>query len=181
MTFPDNDSEPHWFVMRDLKRANAKEPAYKLLERMKMEIFVPMKWQLTVRKGKRVREKVPFIHDMLFVHETHPNLDPVVAKTPTLQYRWLRNTYREPMTISDTVMERFICAVNASESPIYYLPEEVTSAMHGKKIRIVGGQLDGYEGSLLTTRGSKTRRLLVKLNGLLAVSVEVSPEYIQFI
>jgi len=167
--------------MRDLKRVNAKEPAYKLLEGMKIEFFVPMKWQLTVRNGKRVREKVPFIQDLLFVHETRLNLDPVVAKTPTLQYRWLRNTYREPMTISDTVMERFICAVNASESPIYYLPEEVTSAMYGNKIRIVGGQLDGYEGNLLTTRGSKTRRLLVKLNGLLAVGVEVSPEYIQLI
>lgn len=28
--------------MRDLKRANAKVPAYKLLEGMKMEVFVPM-------------------------------------------------------------------------------------------------------------------------------------------
>lgn len=181
MALHDNDSELLWFVMRDLKRANAKEPAYKLLEGMKIETFVPLKWHLTVRKGKRVREKVPFIQDLLFVHETRLNLDPVVAKTPTLQYRWLRNTYREPMTISDTAMERFIRAVNFSESPMYYLPEEVTPAMCGNKIRIVGGQLDGYEGSLLTTRGSKTRRLLVKLNGLLAVGVEVSPEYIQLI
>lgn len=31
-----------WYVMRDLKRANAKVPAYKLLEGMKMEVFVPM-------------------------------------------------------------------------------------------------------------------------------------------
>lgn len=28
-----------WYVMRDLKRANAKVPAYKLLEGMKMEVF----------------------------------------------------------------------------------------------------------------------------------------------
>ncbi len=167
--------------MRDLKRANAKEPAYKLLEGMKMEVFVPMKWHLAERNGKRVREKIPFIQDLLFVHETRLNLDPVVAKTPTLQYRWLRNTYREPMTIPDTVMERFISAVNSSESPIYYSPEEVTPAMYGNKIRIVGGQLDGYEGHLLTTRGSKTKRLLIKLNGLLAVGVEISPEYIQII
>jgi len=181
MAFHDNDSELQWFVMRDLKRANAKEPAYKLLERMGIETFVPLKWHLTVRKGKRVREKVPFIQDLLFVHDSRLNLDPVVAKAPTLQYRWLRNTYREPMTVSDTAMERFINAVNSSKSPMYYLPEEITPAMYGNKIRIVGGQLDGYEGSLITTRGSKIRRLLVKLDGLLAVSVEVNPEYIQFI
>jgi len=181
MAFQENDSGLQWFVMRDLTRANAKQPAYKLLEGLKMEIFVPMKWHLVTRKGKRVREEMPFIHDLLFVHETRLNLDPVVARTPTLQYRWMRNTYREPMTISDKVMERFIHVVNSSESTKYYLPEEITPAMYGNRIRIVGGGLDGFEGDLLTTRGSRIKRLLVKLNGLLAAGVEISPEYIQLI
>ena len=47
--------------MRDLKRVNARQPAYKQLEEMKMEIFVPMKWSLKIRKGIHVREEVPFI------------------------------------------------------------------------------------------------------------------------
>lgn len=53
--------------------------------------------------------------------------------------------------------------------------------MYGHKIRIVGGTLDGYEGYLLTTRGSKVKRLLVELENYLAVSVEVLPEFIQLI
>lgn len=65
-----------WYVMRDLKRANAKVPAYKLLEGMKMEVFVPMKWHLVTRKGIRIREEVPFIQDLLFVHETQTTLTP---------------------------------------------------------------------------------------------------------
>ena len=101
--------------MRDLKRANAKVPAYKLLEEMKMEVFVPMKWHLVTRKGMRIREEVPFIQDLLFVHETQNNLDAVVEKIPTLQYRWLRGTWREPMTVADTDMERFIRAVDATD------------------------------------------------------------------
>ena len=157
--------------MRDLKRANAKVPAYKLLEEMKMEVFVPMKWHLVTRKGMRIREEVPFIQDLLFVHE----------KIPTLQYRWLRGTWREPMTVADTDMERFIRAVDATESPRYYLPEEITPTMYGRKIRIEGGPLSGYEGRLLTTRGSKVKRLPVELEGFLAVGVEVDPEYIQLI
>ena len=167
--------------MRDLKRANAKVPAYKLLEEMKMEVFVPMKWHLVTRKGIRIREEVPFIQDLLFVHETQDNLDAIVEKTPTLQYRWLCNTWREPMVVVDADMERFIRAVNATESPKYYLPEEITPAMYGRRIRIVGGPLNEYEGSLLTTRGSKVKRLLVELKGFLAVGVEVDPEYIQLI
>lgn len=181
MASQGNDEEVRWYVMRDLKRTNAKQPAYKLLKEKKMEVFVPMKWHLSIRKGVRVREEVPFIQDLLFVHETQKNLDSVVEKTPTLQYRWLRKTWREPMTVADADMQRFIHAVSVSESPKYYLPEEITPAMYGRKIHIVGGPLNGYEGSLITVRGSKIKRLLVELKGFLAVGVEVNPEYIQLI
>lgn len=177
----NNDSELQWFVMRDLKRVNAKEPAYKLIEGKKMQFFVPKVWHVVMRKGKRVREERPFIQDLLFVHETRLNLDPVVARTPTLQYRWLRNTWREPMTVRDTDMERFIHAVAASANPKYYLPSELTPAMCGRTVLVVGGMLDGYKGKLLTVRGSKVRRLLVELPGFFTVGVEVDPEYIKLL
>ena len=63
----------------------------------------------------------------------------------------------------------------------YYLPEDITPQMYGRKIRIVGGPLDGYEGNLITTRGSKVKRLMIKLQDFFAAGVEVNPEYIQFI
>ena len=78
-------------------------------------------------------------------------------------------------------MERFIIAVSSSNDTKYYLPEEITSQMYGRKIRIVGGPLDGYEGNLITTRGSKVKRLMIKLQDFFAAGVEVNPEYIQLI
>ncbi len=85
------------------------------------------------------------------------------------------------MTVMESDMERFIHAVNSSKSVKYYLPEELATEMYNKKIRIIGGNLDGYEGKLLTVRGSKTKRLLVELPGALSVGVEVSSEFIQLI
>lgn len=170
-----------WFVLRDLKRANAKQQAYRLFQEKNMEVFTPMKSRLVVVKGKRVRQEIPCIPDLLFVHDSREVLDPIVEDISTLQYRWLRNKYREPMTVSDAEMERFIRAVSVSEMPKYYLPEEITPEMLNRSIRIVGGPLDGYEGTLLTTRGSKVKRLLVEIPQLLAVGVEVNPEYIQLI
>lgn len=178
---PGSDGRMQWFVMRDLKRANARQPAYKLFEDMEKRVFTPMTWRLGVEKGKKVRKEVPFIPDLLFVYDSRANLDSVVDQISTLQYRWLRNTWREPMTVSEAEMERFIRAVSLSDSPKYYLPQEITPDMYGRRIRIVGGPFDGYEGTLLTTRGSRVRRLLVELPGLLAVGVEVNPEYIQVI
>lgn len=170
-----------WFVMRDLKRPNAKLPAYKLLRDEKFEVFVPMKWQLLNRNGVKERREIPVIPDLLFVHATKERLDDIVAVTGTLQYRFLRNHYCVPMTIPDNEMARFIYAVNSSKSPRFYLPEEITSGMHGRKVRIVGGPLDGYEGNLLTHRGSKIKRLMIELQNYFAVGVEVNPEFIELI
>ena len=182
MSTPSNSpKKPRWYVMRDLKRANAKLLAYQVFEERNIEVFTPKKWKLSTVKGKKVRKEVPYMTDLLFVHDLRENIDPIVEDFTTIQYRWLRGYYQEPMTVPDTEMERFIRAVNASESPCYYLPEEITPAMLNRKIRIVGGTLDGYEGTLQTVRGSKVKRLLVELPGLLTVGVEVEPEYIQFL
>lgn len=182
MDLRDTDESMCWYVMRDLKRANAKEPAYKQLGKEGFEVFTPMRTVLAVRQGHRIRENVPFIRDLLFVRAMRNGLDSVVEKTPTLQYRYLRGgAYRDPMTVPDSEMERFIRAVNASDSPRYYLPEEIDAKMCGRKVRIVGGAFDGYEGNLLAMRGSKVRRLLVELQGFLIVGVEVRPEYVRFL
>lgn len=172
------DSQFQWFVMRDLKRPNAKVLAYKFLESIGIEVFTPLTRHFN--KNREWEEK-PLIHGLLFVHETRDTLDPIVDKLPTLQYRYLPKKRQEPMVVPDADMERFIRAVNATDTPRYYLPEEITPEMCGRKIRVVGGVLDGYEGSLLKIRGSKVKRLLVRLAGFLAVGVEVNPDYIQLL
>jgi hypothetical protein len=173
---------PVWFVMRDLKRPNAKLPAHKQLSEMGFEVFTPMKQLITVRAGRRIRQEVPVIPDLLFVCSTRGSLDPVVARTSTLQYRFMKGSaYCCPMTVRHSDMQRFITAVESTESPVYYQPSELKPEMIGRKIRIVGGSLDGYEGSLLSLRGSRKRRLIVEIPGLMAVGVEINPDYIQFI
>lgn len=115
---------PQWFVMRDLKRNNAKLPAYKMLSEMKIEIFTPMKWKIVTKEKKRIPQKVPFMQDLLFVHVTRKVLDPIVERTSTLQYRYLRDGFRTPMTVRDTDMERFIHAVEAADNPQFYAPKD---------------------------------------------------------
>ena len=178
---PLDEEIAEWYVMRDLKRANAKLPAYKQLEEAGLEVFTPCRWRLVVKCGKRIREIVPVIQDLLFVKEVRSKLDRYVERIPTLQYRYGRgHSFRNPMTVPAREMERFIQVIRASLSPVYYQPDEITPAMYGRKIHIVGGPLNGCEGYLITHRGSKRKRLLVELHGLLAVGVEVEPEYIRF-
>lgn len=116
----------NWFILRDLTRPNAKRPAYRLLEEKGIEIFTPMRWRLVERKGKRIREEVPLLHDLLFAHTTRTCMDPIVEEISTLQYRYLRGGYRKPMTVGHAEMNRFIHAVHSDDSPRYFLVEELT-------------------------------------------------------
>lgn len=168
-----------WFVMRDLKRGNAKQPAYKLLGELKIRFFTPMVWKLRIRQGKRVRQQVPFMPDLLFVYDSRKVLDPLVEQIATLQYRFIKGGNRQPMTVRNADMECFIRAVDAMNNPCFYTPEEINPDMLGKKVRIVGGLLDGYEGCLQKMQGSRIKRLFVELPNLLTAAVEVQPEFIQ--
>ena len=170
-----------WFAMRDLKRRHAKLPAYKLFENLKVQYFTPMVHRLVVVKGKRIDQEVPFMPDLLFVKDTREHLDLIVESTPKLQYRYKIGVQHTPIIVPTADMERFIYAVESSENPKFYSLNEVTPEMKNREIRIIGGKLDGYTGTLVTTRGSKVKRLLVELPSLLAASVEVEAEYIQLV
>ena len=168
--------------MRDLTRANASRPAWKQLEEEGFEIFTPMVWKIKTRKGRKERELTPVIHDLLFVNSTREALDPIVGKIPTLQYRFVRGgKFGEAMTVNEQDMQRFMLAVGSSEDVLFYSPAELTSSMIGKKVVIIGGPLDGFEGNLLSLKGMRKRRLLVELPGMLTSAVEVSPEFIKFV
>ena len=140
-----------------------------------------MHWKITQRRGKKTRKYQPIISDLLFVHSDRERLDKIIQKTETLQYRFLKNSHSSPMTIREAEMERFIKAVKCSESVIYYSPDEISDILKGKKIKIVGGLLDGYEGILKTTRGSRIKRLIIELPQLVIAALEVNPEYIEII
>ncbi len=172
------DNQLCWFAMRDLTRPNAKLPAYMLLEQEGIEVFTPMKEQLKVRNGRRVRENVPILHDLLFVHGHRSVIDPIVDRTETLQYRFRRGAQHTPIIIDEDEMQRFIHAVSTSDRPRYYLPGELTPEMYGRHVHIIGGSLDTYEGKLLKLRGSRKKYLIVELQGILSVGVEVSPDFI---
>lgn len=181
MILSEEENQVCWFVMRDLKRSNAKLPAYKMLANEHLEVFTPMKWQLSIKGGKRIKEEVPVILDLLFVHSTREKLDPIVRKVETLQYRYERGSYCKPMTVSEVAMSQFIYAISISNQPKYFLPGELTPNMYGRKVHIIGGVLNDFEGRLLSLRGSGKKRLIVELAGFLSVGVEVEPEYIELL
>lgn len=174
---------PCWFVLRDLKRPNAKYPAYKALPELGFQTFTPMHWVLKKKPdGGKTRVYEPFIHGLLFAKSLRSELDEVIDRSETLQYCFVKGKQRTPMVVPMDEMERFIGVVTAEQSScIYYSPDEVSPEMFGKKVLIVGGPLDGAIGDLITKRGSAKKRLMLQLDGLLVASVEIKEGLIKFI
>ena len=179
MEHVDTVTPPLWYALRDLSRSHSKNPAYRVLSDEGFEVFTPMTRRLFVEDGRRVSRKAPFMPDLLFVHESRERLDAAVGRMAKLQYRFARGGYRLPMTVPDRNMEDFIRAVSGSDEPRYFRPEEITPGMLGKRVRVIGGALNGYEGRLLSARGSNRRRLLVEIPAFLTAAVEVSPDLIE--
>lgn len=179
-----NDSPFQWFVMRDLKRSNAKNPAYKELGELGYKVFTPLTSKIIEKGGKRNRIQIPIVQDLLFVYSKKEDLDAVVARIDTLQFRFVKGApFGTAMTVPEKDMDRFITAVSGIKTPKYYTPDEITPNMYGAAIRMIGdGPMTGIEGRLLKIKGSGKKRLLIELPGLLSASIEIgTSDYIELV
>lgn len=167
-----------WFAMRDLCRPNARVKAYDRLSEAGFEVFTPLHWVVRQKNGKTCRLKMPVVSDLLFVRSVREDLDPVVDNCSTLQYRFKKGMKATPITVGDADMHRFMLAVAETDDVVYYSPEEIQPSMIGRRVRIVGGPLDGYEGNLLFIRGSRKKRLIVEIPDFMTAAVQVNPEFI---
>lgn len=171
-------SSVEWFAMRDLKRANAKIRAWQELADAGFEVFTPLQQQIVGRQ----RRQVAVIPDLLFVRSTRAELDPIVARSTTLQYRFLKGAPAgTPMTVRAADMNRFITLVGAAKRVDYLTPDELTPAMIGRPVRLIcDGPLNGQIVNLLSLPSSpRSRRILVTLPGLLSAALTLSPTYLQ--
>ena len=126
-----------WYVLRDLKRANAKKTAYRALQELQepeIRVFTPMRRRLVRSGGRSVLEEVPFVPDLLFVYGCRQVIDPLVAAIPKLQYCFARGGGQGvPMVVPDGDMNRFMRAVKSFSSYQLFSIEEITHPCVGEK------------------------------------------------
>lgn len=169
----NDKSEVKWYVLRDLKRSNAKYPNYQMLRDKGFEVYMPMRRVNAHATKKKLTVEVPSLPSMIFVHSSEEALSPRVVATDTLQFRFVPGGYMKLMVVPDADMERFIRATS-SESYIESLsPEDIKPHMLGKRVRVSGGPLDGMEVTLLKIRGARKKRAIVEIPNLVVAVVQI--------
>lgn len=177
-----NDKEDMvWFAMR---APYSKElEAKRLLDQYAIESFIPMCNKVFVRKGKKRKELVPAVRNLIFVRTTWPLIRESKKKILFLQYVTKPDGGKNiPVIVPDVQMQQFITvSQQVNERLVYLTPEEINLAK-GTPVRVLGGPFDGVEGTFVKVKGCRSKRVVLLIPGIVAVAVaEVSPDLIEVI
>ncbi|WP_273161337.1 UpxY family transcription antiterminator [Bacteroides fluxus] len=159
-----------------------REPdAMRLLEKEKLGCFVPMQYKICIRKGKKIRALVPVVHNLIFVHARPSEVQRVKSQVAYLQYITDTRSGKK-IIIPDVEMQRFIAVAGSYNDHLLYFQPEELNLSKGTKVRITGGDFEGQEGVFLKVKGARDRRVVVEIQGVIAVAMAtIHPDLIEVI
>lgn len=168
-----------WFVMNAYKCEQKAEE--KLSGEGGLEHFIPKHYVKRKYQGRLKRVLVPVIPNLVFVHARYDEIEEFKRKCPFLHYatRWLDGGNRI-MKVPDAQMDSFIKVASQYEKDlIYYSPDEL-DLKKGMRVRVHGGTFDGVEGTLLKVKGKRSKRVVICIKDVVALSVaEFEPELLE--
>lgn len=175
-----NKEEPmYWFAMsapynRELKVKD-------MLDKEKIENFIPMRYEVRTVKGKKVCTQVPAVGNLLFVHTTASRLRLFKQFTSYLQYLTLTiEGMTQKIIVPDYQMNQFMAVCNTYDKKLIYLKPEEVNLSKGVHVRIHGGPFDNVEGLFVKVKGARSKRVVVMLPGTMAVATaEIHPDLLE--
>lgn len=150
------------------------------LDALGIETFVPMRHVIRTVGGRKLRQYVPAVHNLLFVRSTRSGVRSAKARMPYLQFLVERREGRGyPIVVPDDRMADFIAVASAETADLVYFSPDEISLTAGEHVRIHGGPFDGVSGVFCRLAGKRDRRLVVQLDGVMSVAVTVRPDFLE--
>lgn len=166
----------HWFAMRVTYRREVK--AQEELKVRGIDSFVPLRY--VVRSSGKEHKKVlmPIVGSLIFVHARQNVIQEAKRSMPYLQY--MTNRAHDKIVVPDVQMEHFMAACGTyNESFLFFDPSEI-NITKGTRVRVVGGDFEGYEGVFVKVKGVRERRVVIAIQGVIAVAMAtIHPDLIQ--
>lgn len=165
-----NSMSMEWFAMRATYGRNLM--AQRLLELNKIESFVPMR-KRTTKIGRRIKtDLVPVVRDLIFVLGERGIVQETKGKIPYLHYITRPAEGRNvPVVVPDEQMQQFMAVCAEIDDTAEIFGCEATHFEVGERVRITGGNFKGCEGHLVKIEGKRSKRFVVAIEGVIAVSI----------
>ena len=174
-----NKESEVWFAMRATYRRELE--AMHLLEKANFGCFIPLQYKISIRRGRKVRALVPVIRNLVFVHARPSEVQRFKSQITYLQY--ITDTRSgQKIIIPDHDMQRFIAVAGTYNDHLLYFQPEELNLSKGTKVRITGGDFEGQEGVFLKVKGVRDRRVVIAIQGIIAVALAtIHPDLIEVI
>ena len=172
----EREEEMFWFAMRATYRRELE--AQRLLEEESISTFIPMHYAPAGRNSHK-RRLVPVVRSLVFVHASPSHIQRVKKDIPFLQYM-VDTLSRQKIVVPEEQMKHFIAVAGTyHDQLLYFAPEEVNLSK-GTKVRICGGEFEGYEGIFIKVKGARDRRVVIQIQGVVAVAMAtIHPDLIE--
>ena len=171
-----------WYVMRGHSSCTSKIRT--TLEEKGVEYFQPRRYVIETKNGRKKKVLKYVLKDFFFVHSSRKNLDAFIGELSVrfnYYYDICSHVQNDCMIVPNGEMENFILVATAYDDNPTYLPANEVNLNKGDRVRIVGGYFDGYEGTYMQVKRGQKKRLVVCLDGILAVTAYVDPDYVQLL
>lgn len=171
-------NKTYWYALRITYSRELLLKTY--LDQIGIDNFIPMRYEMIMKRGQRTRKLVPAVHNLIFIRSTRKKIDEIKeANTIHFPLRYImdRETH-SPIIIPEAQMQHFIAVAGNYDQQVIYLPPAECDAKKGDRIRITGGIFKDVEGILIRVKGD--RRIMVSISGVMAVATAfVHPSLIE--
>ncbi len=152
-----------------------------ILDALSIENYIPMTQRHIVIHGKRRLVTLPAIHNLIFIKVNREELERVKSTIGFIHNYLTRvdDTLR-PIVIPDCEMTQFIGITTEQYNQLIYLDLSNAHLSKGVRVRITGGDFEGYQGVLMKVKGARDRRVVLSIEGVMAVAMaSIDAAYIE--
>lgn len=153
-----------------------------IADRLSIDNYIPMRQVVSQRKGVKIRKQVPLVKDLIFLRATKEEITDIKRQVTYLQYITRPvNKKNEPIIVPEEQMRNFIDFTLKNDEELIYLNPNEIDLKAGTRIKIHGGEFDGYEGWFVKIAGKRNRRIVVMIDSIIAVAAQVNPDLVEVI
>ena len=168
----NNDTQKQWFAMRATFNRNML--AKREFDALGITTYVPMRGVRSRKKGSHAIEMEPVVRNLIFVQAQGAELQRVKQTMPYLQYM-ISRADGSKIVVPEVQMNNFIAVSSTCDERLRYFSPEELNLSRGTRVRITDGDFAGMEGTFMRVTGSRDRRVVISLPGVVSVALVSLP------
>lgn len=168
-----NITESVWYAMKASYGRATK--AKVVLDSMNIENYMPLRYEKVKVRGRNKIISSAAIANLIFIRSALTQLEEAKHRINYLHNMLTRSVEQSsvlvPIVISDRDMDHFMQVAAFAKEKINYIDTELNPLSKGCKVRVSSGEFKGYEGILIRPKGSRSRKVVLDVNGVLSVEI----------